>query len=79
VYIEITVFDTRTVKQKKRCSDGLRSCSAKIPASGGRTCSSRVRRPQPRAIRLRRSEVLDAVLSFESARQRGPIGAAIPR
>jgi hypothetical protein len=25
--------------KKRRCSDGLRSRSAKIPASGGRTCS----------------------------------------
>ena len=39
VYIQITVFNTRTANRRKRCSGGPRSCSAKTPASGRRTCS----------------------------------------
>ena len=39
VYIQITVFNSRTLEQKKRCSGGSRSCSAKAPASARRMCS----------------------------------------
>jgi hypothetical protein len=39
VLIRVTVFDTRTAEQKKRCSSGSRNCSAGVPASGRRTCS----------------------------------------
>ena len=39
VYIQITVFNTRTWNRKKRCSDGSQSCSVKAPASARRMCS----------------------------------------
>ena len=48
VYIQITVFNTRTVEQKRRCSGAWRSCSAKAPAFARRTCSCSFSRPRRR-------------------------------
>jgi hypothetical protein len=39
VFIRITVFNTRTLEQKKHCSGGWWNCSAKALASARRTCS----------------------------------------
>src|SRR6187399_710104 len=39
VYIQITCSTPAPWNRRKRCSGGPRSCSAKAPASGRRTCS----------------------------------------
>ena len=48
VYIQITVFNTRTVEQKKALFGAWQSCSAKALAFARRTCSCSFSRPRKR-------------------------------